>query len=159
MDQSEFEDLWVGIGTLTCNTLVFRTSNLYFFIKENWICAMTRYYAEPNINLLFTRNLRIDSGVRKWSHPLTIPFTVCGLYRTIQRVVNLNMTWLGFVFVLVLSVHMHRAVLFYSLLERLWQGPFKTERPRSRGWTNFGRRWTMGWRVMKIREFSWTSYV
>ena len=32
-----------------------------FFIKENWICAMTRYHAEPNINILLTRNLPFDS--------------------------------------------------------------------------------------------------
>ena len=37
---------------------VFWTSNLYFFIKENWICAMTRRYAESNIELLLlTRNI------------------------------------------------------------------------------------------------------
>ena len=41
-------------------------SNLYFFfIKENWICAMTRYHAESNINIILTRNLPIDSGVRQ----------------------------------------------------------------------------------------------
>ena len=37
---------------------VFWTSNLYFFIKENWIFAMTRRYAESNIELLLlTRNI------------------------------------------------------------------------------------------------------
>ena len=41
-----------------------------FFIKENWICAMTRHYAEPNINILLTRNLPFDSYLRKWSHSL-----------------------------------------------------------------------------------------
>ena len=43
-----------------------------FIIKENWICAMTRYHAESN-NILLSRNLPIDSGVRHWSHPFTIP--------------------------------------------------------------------------------------
>ena len=45
---------------------VFWTSNLYFFffIKENWICAVTRHHAEPNINILLTRNLPFDSAVR-----------------------------------------------------------------------------------------------
>ena len=28
---------------------------LIFFIKENWICAITRHHAESNINLLLTR--------------------------------------------------------------------------------------------------------
>ena len=32
-----------------------------FFIKESWICAMTRHDAEPNINILLTRNLPFDS--------------------------------------------------------------------------------------------------
>ena len=41
-----------------------------FFIKENWICAVTRLHAEPNINMLLTRNLPSDSDVRQGSHPL-----------------------------------------------------------------------------------------
>ena len=36
-----------------------------FFIKENWICAMTRHHAEQNINMLLTRNLPFDFGVRQ----------------------------------------------------------------------------------------------
>ena len=36
-----------------------------FFIKENWICAMNRHHAVSNINVLLTRNLPIDSGVRE----------------------------------------------------------------------------------------------
>ena len=34
---------------------------------------MTRHHAEPNINILLTRNLPSDSGIRQWSHPLMIP--------------------------------------------------------------------------------------
>ena len=36
-----------------------------FFIKGNWICAMTRHHTEPNINILLTKNLPIDSDVRQ----------------------------------------------------------------------------------------------
>ena len=36
---------------------------LYFFIKENWICDMTKHHAEPNINIPLTRNLPFDSYV------------------------------------------------------------------------------------------------
>ena len=36
-----------------------------YFIKENRVCAMTRHYAESNINILLTRNLSIDSEVRQ----------------------------------------------------------------------------------------------
>ena len=60
-----------------------------FFIKENWICAMTRYHAEPNINILLTRNLLFESEVREESHPLMILCIVCGPNGTMQRVINL----------------------------------------------------------------------
>ena len=52
---------------------VFWTSNFYFFsMKENWISSITRYNAEQNINVLFTRILPFVSDVRQWSHPLMI---------------------------------------------------------------------------------------
>ena len=79
----------------------------FFFIKENWICAMTRHHAEPNINILLTRNVPFGSSVRQWSHPLMIP--MCCLWAKSN---NLNLTWLGFVFVLIWFVYMHGAVAF-----------------------------------------------
>ena len=33
---------------------------------------MTKYYAEPNINILLTLNLPFDSHARQLSHPLMI---------------------------------------------------------------------------------------
>ena len=36
-----------------------------FFIKENWICAMTRHHAESKIKILLTKNLPFDSDVRQ----------------------------------------------------------------------------------------------
>ena len=42
---------------------VLDVQSLFFFIKENWICAMTRHHAEPNINMLLTRNPPFDSDV------------------------------------------------------------------------------------------------
>ena len=36
-----------------------------FFTEENWICAVTRHHAEPDINILLTRNLSFDSDVRQ----------------------------------------------------------------------------------------------
>ena len=39
-------------------------SNLYFFIKENWIFAMTGHHAESN-NIVLTRNLSINSDLRQ----------------------------------------------------------------------------------------------
>ena len=58
--------------------------SLFFLIKENWICAMTRHHAKPN-NILLTRNLPFGSSPS-----------------------------------------------------------FGIGCPRSRGWKNFGRRWTRG---------------
>ena len=41
-------------------------SNLnVFFVKENWIHATTRHYAESNIDILLTRNIPFDSQVRQ----------------------------------------------------------------------------------------------
>ena len=42
----------------------------FFFIKENWICTMTRYHAN---NILLARNLPFHSDVIQCSHPLMIP--------------------------------------------------------------------------------------
>ena len=36
-----------------------------FFIKENWICAMTRNHAGPSIIILLTRDLPYESDVRQ----------------------------------------------------------------------------------------------
>ena len=47
--------------------------SVFFFIKENWICAMTTQHAEP-INILLTRKLPFDSDTELGSHPLMIPF-------------------------------------------------------------------------------------
>ena len=38
-------------------------------------------------------------------------------------------------------------------------GSFNIGRPRSRGLKYFASRWTLGWEVLKTRQFSWTSYV
>ena len=42
---------------------------IYFFVIENWICAITRHYAEPN-NILLIKKFWFD--VRQWSHRLMI---------------------------------------------------------------------------------------
>ena len=49
-------------------------------------------------------------------------------------------------------------ICFFNLigyqLERM--GEFEIESPRSGEWKNFGCRWTSGWGVLKIGQFSWT---
>ena len=76
-----------------------------FFIKENWVCAITRHYVELHINILLTRNLPIESVSDSETIPQWYHCIVCGLNRTMEHVVNLNVTWLGFVFVLISFVH------------------------------------------------------
>ena len=47
-----------GMGTVSeCSG-----HSIFFFMKESWICVMTRH-AEPNIDILWTRNLPFDSDV------------------------------------------------------------------------------------------------
>ena len=57
------------VGAVVAGERVIWMSSFYFFKKENWICAMTRHHAEPNINILLTRNLPFASYARQWSHP------------------------------------------------------------------------------------------
>ena len=68
----------------------------------------------PDIMLsqLLTRYLLVASCVRQWSHALMIPLhCLWEQCRTIERVVSLNVTWLGFAFVLISFVNMHGAVV------------------------------------------------
>ena len=82
----------------------FWTSNFCFFIKENWIWAMTRHHAN---NILLTRNLPFDSDVRQWNHPKWYHCIVCWLNWTTGRLVSLNVMWLYFLFFLFDFVHSH----------------------------------------------------
>ena len=87
------------------------------------------------IGLLLTRNflltLMLDSEATLWWYQW-FDNTICGLDRTIERVVNLNVAWLGLVFVLILFVHMHGGVVVpYSDGEG--GTSFKVGRPRPVG--------------------------
>ena len=90
--------------------------SLFFLFKEKWICAMTRYHAEPNINILLTRNLSFISDAKLWNNPLMIPFN-CLWAKSNNRTrgILLNVTWLGFVFVFSWYVHMYCAVYVFKL--------------------------------------------
>ena len=50
----------LGVGGSECSG-----RPTFFFITENWICPITRYLAESNINISLIRNLPIDSDVRQ----------------------------------------------------------------------------------------------
>ena len=55
-----------GVGDSEC----FEHPIFIFFVKENWVCAMTRHHAGSNIDILLTRNLPIDSVLyRGWLGP------------------------------------------------------------------------------------------
>ena len=56
--------VWGSVVSDCSGRLVF-----IFFVRENWILAMTRHHA---YNILLTRNLHFDSDVRQWSHTLMI---------------------------------------------------------------------------------------
>ena len=93
-----------------------------FFIKEIWICAMTRHHAESNINILWTRNLPTDSGVREWSYPLMIPLH-CLWTKSNNRTrgqFGCDATWLCFCFDFVCS-HV-RCDCFSIVCWRGWGG-------------------------------------
>ena len=122
---------------------------------------MTRHHAESNINILLTRNLPTDSGVRQWSHSLMIPMHSLwakSKYRTCGQF-ECDVTWFCFCFDFVRS----RARCGCRSID-CWRGcggcSFKIGRPSSSGWKKMldvdGQR-VLG--VWKIRQFSWTSYV
>ena len=81
---------------------VLHVQSLFFLLKKigfaPWPCIML---SQTLIYLLLTRNLLFDTDTRKWSHTLMISMHVCGINWMIEPVVNLNVMWLGFVFVLI----------------------------------------------------------
>ena len=90
-----------------------------FFIKENWICDMTRNHAEPNINTLLTRNILFDSDVRQWSHPLMIPLH-CLWARSKNSTggeFECDLTWFRFCFDFVRS---HARSRCFSIVKRIF---------------------------------------
>ena len=71
-----------------------------FFIKENLICSMTRHNVVSNINILLTRNIPIDFGVRHWSHSLMTPLhCLCAKSNNRKRgQFECDITWFCFCF-------------------------------------------------------------
>ena len=60
--------MWSDVGGIN---KCFGRPIFIFFIKESWICDMTRHHAEPNINILLTIN--VPFADIQWSHLLTMP--------------------------------------------------------------------------------------
>ena len=121
----------------------FWMSNLHSFIKESWICAMTRHHAESNINILLTRNLLYDSGVRHWSHPLMMTLhCLCAKSNNRTRgQFEHDVTCFCFDF----DRSLAPCICFSIVCWRSERGDlFKTGRPRLSGWKNLVHRWTKG---------------
>ena len=96
----------------------------------------------------FKTEYRLQTGVRSisnWGRD----------YKSVKN--KCDVTWFLFLF-LFYSFLCAIQFLFYSSLERVG-GSFKIGCWRWRGEQNFGCRWTGEWEVLKIRQFSWTSYV
>ena len=120
---------------------------------------MTLHHADSNIDIIWTRNLHIDSGVRQWSYRLMMPLHCLWAKSNNRARVQFQFYVIWFCFFFWLrSFTCTVQLLLHRFLERMG-GSFKIGHPRSRGWGNFGRRWTGEWEVLKIRQFSWTSYV
>ena len=96
----------------------------------------------------FKTEYRLQTGVRSisnWGRD----------YKSVKN--KCDVTWFLFLF-LFYSLLCTMQFLFYSSPERVG-GSFKIGCWRWRGEQNFGCRWTGEWDVLKIRQFSWASYV
>ena len=84
----------------------------------------------PNINILLTRNLPIDCGVRQWSHPLMIPWH-CLWAKSNNRTLGqfeCDVTCLLLFWFRSFTCTVH--LLSHGLFENVEESSFKTWRPR-----------------------------
>ena len=113
--------------------------SLFFIIKRNWFCVMTRHDAGSNLNMLLTRNLPNDPGDRQWSHPLMI-LLHCLWAKSNNKThgqFECDMTWFCFYFDCCLFTCTVQ-LLFHSSLEVMKWGLIKIGCQRSREWKNVG---------------------
>ena len=52
----EKNEIWSDVGEWEVSECSGRPIFFFINIKEKWVCAMSRHHAEPNINILLTRN-------------------------------------------------------------------------------------------------------
>ena len=113
---------------------------------------MTIHHVESNIDMLLTRNLPIDSGVREWSLWAKSNNTMRGQLRSIWIGSNLLLYLFGFC-----SFKSMMWLLFHSLLERLvavgGKGSFKSGRSRWRWKKGFRQIDRDGGRSWKLDNF------
>ena len=93
----------MGVGGVRecfrCPILIFILKKIGFVPWPSIMLSQTLIYYWQEI--FFTFTLTLDSEAILYSYHCI----VCGINRTIERVVNFNVTWLSFVFVLILFVH------------------------------------------------------
>ena len=105
-----FDIHFEGAGGRACGDVQY-----YFFLLKkigNWIYAMTIHRAESNINIWLTKNLFLTLVSDNEA-------INCGLIWIIERVVNLNVTWLELFLFWFRSFSCTVRLLFHSLLERV----------------------------------------
>ena len=90
---------WGGVREcFRCPILIFILKKIGFVPWPSIMLSQTLIYYWQEI---FTFTLTSDSEAILYRYNCI----VCGINRTIERVVNFNVTWLSFVFVLILFVH------------------------------------------------------
>ena len=72
--------------------------------------------------------MSVSEAILSWCH-----CNVCGLNRTIEHGVNLNVTWLGFAFVLISFVHIHGVVVVAYFVGEGWGVRLKLDVQGRRG--------------------------
>ena len=119
---------------------------------------MTRHHAESNINILLTRNLPTDSGVRKWSIPLMMHCLCSKSNNRTPGQFEHDVTWFCFCFDVVRS---HARCGCCSII--FWRRWKRVRLKLDIQGQGYGKMLDVdgqgGWGVLKIRQFSWTSYV
>ena len=94
-----------GVGVNNCS------GRPIFFFLLNKIGFAPWPDIMQNINILYSQEIFLlplmsdSQAILQWYHCIA-----CELNRTIARVVNLDVMWLGFIFVLFLFVHMHSTI-------------------------------------------------
>ena len=133
---------------------MFWTSNLYVFF------ALKKVLFAPWSDIMLsqtlsTRNLSFDDGVRQRSYLLWYHCIVCGLNRTIF-VVNLNVMWLGFAFVLILFVHVARGGFIWNWTSKVKGGGriLDVDGQESEEWGVF-ENWTIFMDVICVLKDIW----
>ena len=145
------------------------------FIKENWICTVTRYHVEPNINILLTRDLPFDLEVRQWSHSLmtSLPYLWAMSNNRTRGHFKYDTTWFCFRFDFACSharwkevkrktrqrkESQTRLMSWYWKRKLTWGKELVTYNGHS--WIMFGFNWlVITWRGEEGFVWNWTSTV